>query len=58
MAARQIVNSKRMEGRQGEEDKRRGLDEGKGETFFYHKGRGEEMMWEKQTGSLAGLPNV
>jgi len=25
--------------------------------FFYHKGR-EEMMWEKQTGSLAGLPNV
>lgn len=52
MAARQIVNSKRMKDGQGEENERRGR------LFFNHKGRGEEMMWEKQTGSLAGLPNV
>lgn len=24
----------------------------------YHKGTEEEVMWEKQTGSQAGLPNV
>lgn len=41
-----------------------GSDEGMkvgGVLFFYfnhHKGRGEEVMWEKQTGSQAGLPNV
>lgn len=58
MAARQTVNSRRMEGTQAEEDEGRGSDGGRAEGRFCHKDGGEETMWEKQTGSLAGLPNV
>lgn len=37
MAARQTVNSRRTEGKQGEEDERRGSDEGvaEGGLFFF-----------------------
>lgn len=49
-----------MKEAKGEEDKAKEFGwRGKwGTFFFFHKDRGEETMWEKQTGGLAGLPNV
>ena len=67
MAARQTVNSRRTKGKAGGGRRETGFGwrevrgGRRGALFFFffcHKGRGEEMMWEKQTGSLAGLPNV